>query len=502
MAYGTIKVDTVTFTSEGIDTSVSISGLVRNPTFSGNITSTSTISGVTIQGGTLVSGATVTGSAGQFTTITGGTVNFTTITGTTAVITSGVFASGTAAAPSVSVGTTTNGIYSPGANQVAISTGGTGRLFVDASGNVGVGTSPSTLLHIAQSGSVYFRVQQTTSGSEGTLYLGCTSSANQIISAGASDSTAKALRFDVGTTEAMRLDSSGRLGLGTSIPSIYGAQLAVIGGSVHADRNIGGAVAQVQFSMGASSGANFGQIGNTGTRWSLGYGTTANTIGTEVLVWNSSGNVGIGTTSPSRPLHVSSSGSEQVILSSTSGSLAGIFFEPNGTTYTPFFGATGNSLVSYTQGLERARIDGSGNLGLGTSSPLTNGYPALTVSSNTQANLYFEDTGYESTGNGVGWFSWDNGALAFSAGSRSGTDTTGSSEYLRIDSSGRLLVGTSSQSGGSLLQINDNRIRIATAKTPASATDTGVAGEICWDANYVYVCTATNTWKRSAISTW
>lgn len=76
------------------------------------------------------------------------------------------------------------------------------------------------------------------------------------------------------------------------------------------------------------------------------------------------------------------------------------------------------------------------------------------------------------------------------------------SERLRIDISGRLLVGTPFQSGGSLLQVNDNRIRIATAKTPASATDTGVAGEICWDANYVYVCTATNTWKRTAISTW
>jgi hypothetical protein len=48
--------------------------------------------------------------------------------------------------------------------------------------------------------------------------------------------------------------------------------------------------------------------------------------------------------------------------------LAGIFFEPNGTTYTPFFGATGNSLVSYTQGLERARIDSSGRLLVGTSS--------------------------------------------------------------------------------------------------------------------------------------
>lgn len=39
-------------------------------------------------------------------------------------------------------------------------------------------------------------------------------------------------------------------------------------------------------------------------------------------------------------------------------------------------------------------------------------------------------------------------------------------------------------------------------KTPGSATATGIAGDICWDANYLYVCTAANTWKRVAISTW
>ena len=39
-------------------------------------------------------------------------------------------------------------------------------------------------------------------------------------------------------------------------------------------------------------------------------------------------------------------------------------------------------------------------------------------------------------------------------------------------------------------------------KTPASASATGVAGTITWDANYLYVCTATNTWKRVAIATW
>jgi trimeric autotransporter adhesin len=79
---------------------------------------------------------------------------------------------------------------------------------------------------------------------------------------------------------------------------------------------------------------------------------------------------------------------------------------------------------------------------------------------------------------------------------------TNGSERLRIDSSGRLLVGTSSDSGGALLQVNGDRIRVGTAKTPATSGATGTTGEIAWDADYIYVCTATNTWKRSAIATW
>lgn len=43
---------------------------------------------------------------------------------------------------------------------------------------------------------------------------------------------------------------------------------------------------------------------------------------------------------------------------------------------------------------------------------------------------------------------------------------------------------------------------IDTAKTPASASDTGTTGQIAWDADYLYVCTATDTWKRVAIATW
>lgn len=56
---------------------------------------------------------------------------------------------------------------------------------------------------------------------------------------------------------------------------------------------------------------------------------------------------------------------------------------------------------------------------------------------------------------------------------------------------------------GALETINTtNGLRIRTAQTPASAAATGTAGTICWDASYVYVCVATNTWKRAAISTW
>jgi hypothetical protein len=38
--------------------------------------------------------------------------------------------------------------------------------------------------------------------------------------------------------------------------------------------------------------------------------------------------------------------------------------------------------------------------------------------------------------------------------------------------------------------------------TPATAGDTGTAGTIAWDADYLYVCVATDSWKRVAIAAW
>ena len=47
-----------------------------------------------------------------------------------------------------------------------------------------------------------------------------------------------------------------------------------------------------------------------------------------------------------------------------------------------------------------------------------------------------------------------------------------------------------------------NKTMVLPTSTPANATSTGVTGTITWDASYIYVCTATDTWKRVALTTW
>lgn len=57
-------------------------------------------------------------------------------------------------------------------------------------------------------------------------------------------------------------------------------------------------------------------------------------------------------------------------------------------------------------------------------------------------------------------------------------------------------------SGVSVIDVDDDSLRIRSSKTPASASATGTQGQIAWDSDYLYVCTSTDTWKRVAIATW
>lgn len=128
--------------------------------------------------------------------------------------------SGTAAAPAVSVGTTDNGIYSPGTDQVAISTGGSGRLFVDASGNVKIGGTSSV-----DTDGLSIETTQTAGGlniispnnGRGDIFFGDADDKNvgQIRYSHVNDS------FTIRTNASDRfvIDSSGRLLVGTSSTS-------------------------------------------------------------------------------------------------------------------------------------------------------------------------------------------------------------------------------------------------------------------------------------------
>jgi len=84
---------------------------------------------------------------------------------------------------------------------------------------------------------------------------------------------------------------------------------------------------------------------------------------------------------------------------------------------------------------------------------------------------------------GQGIFDIGQGAIEFS----SYTPSTTTDRLYRVG-------GALHYSGAELGRVSNG--------TPASATATGTTGEIQWDANYIYVCVATNTWKRVAISTW
>lgn len=50
--------------------------------------------------------------------------------------------------------------------------------------------------------------------------------------------------------------------------------------------------------------------------------------------------------------------------------------------------------------------------------------------------------------------------------------------------------------------IKGDKAIISQSKTPASAGAAGETGSVCWDSSYIYVCVATNTWKRSALASW
>ena len=171
------------------------------------------------------------------------------------------------------------------------------------------------------------------------------------------------------------------------------------------------------------------------------------------------GNVGIGTSLPDAALHVVGSAILTGAVSvGTTASATSLQF-PAVTGWGPRIqqgGASINDFGIFTNNTEHLTVKNSGNVGIGTTNPGsystygnklvvygtgTNG-PGITIATGAAdtGSLYFADG---TTGNEVA-----RGAVSYSHGDDALLFQTSATEKVRIDSSGRLLVGTSSAVAG------------------------------------------------------
>ena len=301
-------------------------------------------------------------------------------------------------------------------------------------GRVGIGTtSPNTQLQINSATDPKIRLESNESGSK---RLDLWIDGGEAIGYIAADQSASQLAFRTAGTERIRIDSAGKVGIGTDAPAYkvdVNGDIRIRGtsGRLYFDTlsagasNFVGTINNYETVVASGRGsAGFGVFGNSNIRF--GFGTTRDSSETDLYISNSDGKVGIGTTSPSLKLDVHSGSTSDIIkLRNNNGQIV--------------IGKTANlaSIDLASDADLRIRhgstvsgyFDASGKVGIGTSSPgkklevsvgssNTDGIRITGSSANT--SLIINNTG----SNGVAWdisstgagHGYGEGALHFGVG--------------------------------------------------------------------------------------
>ena len=328
------------------------------------------------------------------------------------------FPDGSASAPSIfRAGDTNTGFFFPAADTVATTTGGTERLRIDSSGNVGIGTSsPETKLHV-QSGDILISnnnyIRGKNSAGSNSILIGRNASDELIVGDAAFDNPTKirtgnnSVSIETNSSERMRIDSSGNVGIGTSSPS------------VKFEINKGSAGSLATFTDGVTTNFNFSTSGLVGT-----FGTDAGgnslalkSAGTERMRIDSSGNVGIGVTSYSEKLSLNGN----------------VRFQTNSKTRIEYLNSPGAYSLGITGGAAVVFEYSAGNHEIAFETHWTGNSHVEHMRITKEGNLKF-NSGYGSAATAFGCRAWVNfngtGAVAIRAsGNVSSITDNGTGSY-------------------------------------------------------------------------
>ncbi|MDQ3802381.1 MAG: hypothetical protein M3416_00775 [Acidobacteriota bacterium] len=248
--------------------------------------------------------------------------------------------------------------------------------------NVGIGTAtPSQMFHV-HSGGTWAGTRVTTASTGSTINDGVHFGYDDAVGAYIWNREATAVVFSTSNTERARLNAAGSFGLGTAAPA---SKLHVLDNDLTPDNelfvettsgNYGPTLRlkssipgqNADFLLTATGASNAGGAGAFRI-----YDYTANA--TRFFIAPATGNVGIGTTSPSQIFHVHSGGTysgTRVTTAVTGGTINdGAHFGYDDAYGAFIWNREASSVVFSTSNTERARFDPSGNLGIGTTAPAT-----------------------------------------------------------------------------------------------------------------------------------